>query len=552
LQSNNGITAEADRLAPPSARFCVGAAILCWYLAMQLAYLSYGSPIRALDISLLVVSLVALWRYSWWFNHARRARRYGRRFFPRLRARADALSGERPPHLCVLVTSYRTQAPVSWTVYRSLIAELVAYGAPATLLASVSDPADEFLIRRCAGEVDPGGHVNIIVQFQDGSGKRVAIAEGLRALSRQVSDEDALLVLMDGDTRVPPDTLRRTAPFFFADPELGALTLDNKAYSDGGVWSREWYELRLAQRHLLMQSMALSDRVLVLTGRFSMFRARLALRPDFIDQVERDSIQNWRLGRIDFLTGDDKSTWFWLLKNGWKMLYVPDVCVDNIEIAPSAGFLRSSVQLMHRWFGNMLRVNGRAIALGPRRMGLFTWWCIVDQRLSMWTTLVGPASVIWMTIAGWTHVVFAYLAWITVTRTIAALVISRQRRRFSPFYIPLLYFQQIVGAAMKIHLSFRLNQQRWTRQKTGQRQGGASGTGNRDVAAAMMQAVSVVAFFLAVGLALDVAGLPRGSAIRAAAAALTSDQPAGHGQSVFPPAYALPQPAQPLGMLEPN
>ncbi|HSG95044.1 MAG TPA: HlyD family secretion protein, partial [Afifellaceae bacterium] len=52
------------------------------------------------------VSLVALWRYSWWFDHARRARRYGRWFFPRLRARADALSDKRPPHLCVLTTSH--------------------------------------------------------------------------------------------------------------------------------------------------------------------------------------------------------------------------------------------------------------------------------------------------------------------------------------------------------------------------------------------------------------------------------------------------------------
>jgi hypothetical protein len=47
---------------------------------------------------------------------------------------------------------------------------------------------------------------------------------------------------------------------------------------------------------------------------------------------------------------------------------------------------------MRRWFGNMLRASGRAIALGPRQVGLFAWWCLIDQRISMWTPLLLPLS----------------------------------------------------------------------------------------------------------------------------------------------------------------
>src|SRR3712207_8055454 len=52
---------------------------------------------------------------------------------------------------------------------------------------------------------------------------------------------------------------------------------------------------------------------------------RSVCNPEFIRQVELDYIDHWRLGRFKFLTGDDKSSWFWLLRNGYKMLYVPDV-----------------------------------------------------------------------------------------------------------------------------------------------------------------------------------------------------------------------------------
>src|SRR3546814_8639196 len=74
---------------------------------------------------------------------------------------------------------------------------------------------------------------------------------------------------------------------------------------------------------------------------------------------------------------------------------------------------------MRRWFGNMCRTSGRAIALGPRRMGLFTWWCIVDQRLSIWTTLIGPTVAIVMTLLVRPSFGLVYLLWIMSTRLIA-------------------------------------------------------------------------------------------------------------------------------------
>lgn len=71
---------------------------------------------------------------------------------------------------------------------------------------------------------------------------------------------------------------------------------------------------------------------------------------------------------------------------------------------------------MTRWFGNMLRSNGRALSLGPRKIGLFTWWSILDQRVGIWTTLSGPISVLVATVLIAPMVLPAYIGWVMFTR----------------------------------------------------------------------------------------------------------------------------------------
>src|SRR3546814_863538 len=270
---------------------------------------------------------------------------------------------------------------------------------------------------------------------------------------------------MDGDIRLPASTFRRSMPFFLLEQDLGALTTNNRAVVTGSDVTKEWYDLRYAQRHMLMCSLSLSRRVLVLTGRYSVVRADLCTRPDFIQLVERDQLEHRRFGTITFLSGDDKSTWYWLLKNNWAMRYLPDVMAYGFEELPDRNrFFASTVGLMRRWFGNMFRTSGRAIALGPRRMGLFTWWCIVDQRLSIWTTLIGPTVAIVMTLLVRPSFGLVYLLWIMSTRLIASGLLGLIWGRVNPLWPLLLYYNQIVGATLKSSINFRFNQQKWTRQ----------------------------------------------------------------------------------------
>jgi mannuronan synthase len=228
---------------------------------------------------------------------------------------------------------------------------------------------------------------------------------------------------------------------------------------------RNWFTLRLAQRHALMASMALSQRLLVLTGRFSLFRTEIATSDAFVARVEDDRIRHWRLGEITLLTGDDKSTWFQVLTERRKMLYIPDVIATGLEALPAPGrFLPASSRLMVRWFGNMLRTNGRAIALGPKVAGPFTWWALVDQRLSIWTALTGPIATILLSLFYSPVFILYYVALAFSTRTFMSLAAALHYGGFSPAWPFLMYYNQVWGAALKSSLSFHLNRQSWTRQ----------------------------------------------------------------------------------------
>lgn len=413
-----------------------------------------------------VIGAIGLWRYSWWFVQALRSVWYNRRIFPRLRAAADALGDSaKPSELYVLCTSYRIAPEINFAVYDALVGEARDYGVPTVIFASISDRSDVDVIDHVLEDHGWPANIEVRYMFQKGDGKRSAMAEVLRAISRRLPAPDALLISMDGDIHLEPGTLERSLSFFALQDDLGALTTNNTAIVTGDDATKEWYDLRYAQRHLVMSSMSVSERLLVLTGRYSAFRAELAIQPSFIELVENDHVDHWRFGNFKFLSGDDKSTWYWLLQRGWKMRYLPDVYVSGYEELPDRRrFFSSTLDLMRRWYGNMLRTSGRAIALGPRPMGLFTWWSLVDQRLSMWTTLVGPTVAILVTAFVRPSFIFAYLLWIVFTRSIATLILAWQRGRFSLLWVPLLYYNQIGGALLKTYVSFRFNRQKWSRQ----------------------------------------------------------------------------------------
>ncbi len=411
---------------------------------------------------IVLVAAIGVWRYSWWLLNLIRALIYEFITFPRLREKANKLyeSGWKPPHIYFVIASYKEKKETTEALLDRMLRECRSLAVPATLYLS-ADPYDEKIVRSYVQKHVGKTPFQVVAIRQTLPDKRIALGQCLRSLSRHGVIKDAPVILMDGDALMTEGTLRKCAPFFHLNPDLHALTTDEKAIFHGPKWMSEMTELRFAQRHLMMQSHALSKRVLTLTGRLSMFRSQIITAPDFIDRLENDYIDHWLWGRFRFLSGDDKSTWYLLLKNKAEMLYVRDTMVYTVEHIEGNGFQRTLQNLL-RWSGNMLRNNGRAIALGPRKVPPYIWWCLIDQRLVIWTSLVSPIAAILLTIKlGWAFLT-VYLAWLGLSRMAVSLFIYRYAGRIHLSFPFLIYILQVSNALIKIYILFRLPRQRWT------------------------------------------------------------------------------------------
>lgn len=429
-------------------------------------------PATALDPSakffLAGIGTLAMWRYSWGAVNFVRSIIYRKYIFPGWRAYADTHYEKLlPSKLYVLMTIYRIDIKIAKRAIRAAVEEAVRSGIPTTIVVSIVESQDDELVETIFQGCKPPERVNLKIIRAAGTGKRVGLAHGFMTISRDQPPPDALVVVMDGDTVLLKNSLKKCAPFFKMRSKLGALTTDEIGEVDSNSpWMRQWYELRFAQRHILMSSISLSKRVMTLTGRMSIFRADIVTKRAFIEHITHDMLDHWRLGQFKFLTGDDKSSLYWVMKQGYEQIYVPDVRVLTLEDPPHESFLKSSTQLMFRWFGNMFRTNSRILNLGVSRMPLYVWWAFFDQRLSMWTTLVGPIFATLLAIK-YGPVFFAYyFVWVGFVRWVMSLMLLSAYPRISWRYPFLLYYSQIYGALIKTWVFFRLDVQSWTRQKT--------------------------------------------------------------------------------------
>ncbi|MFZ6047755.1 mannuronan synthase [Pseudomonas sp. CR3202] len=416
---------------------------------------------------LLLVGVVGIWRYSMGGLHFLRGTLFLYVVYPWYKRRLAKLgSAADPSHVFLMVTSFRIEALTTAMVYRSVIQEAIDCGYPTTVVCSIVELSDELLVKNIWSKLKPPERVKLDFVRIPGTGKRDGLAYGFRAISRQLPDANAVVAVIDGDTVLAEGVVKKTVPWFKLFPNVGGLTTNEFCEVRGSYIMSEWHKLRFAQRHINMCSMALSKRVLTMTGRMSVFRAKVVTNPDFIADVESDHLDHWRLGRFQFLTGDDKSSWYSLMRLGFDTFYVPDAAINTVEHPPEKSFIKASRKLMFRWYGNNLRQNSRALALGPRRLGLFTTIVLNDQRLSMWTCLLGLAVAIIASIKYSIAYLLVYLLWIGITRLVLTLLLSVSGHRIGPAYPLILYYNQIVGALVKIYVFFRLDKQSWTRQPT--------------------------------------------------------------------------------------
>lgn len=412
--------------------------------------------------SLMTLGVMGAWRWCWFGLQLVRSRIYLNWMFARWRRRANRIPVENLPPLCIVAPTFKEKPWITERVFVAIAQEAKSLTQPVTLVIVTTEP-EIVAIRELLKSEDPDCRfIHLIAIADPGGGKRKALADGLRELARLNLPPETIVALMDGDSVISPGTLRKCLPFFEMFPKMGALTTDEMPIVIGSYLFSEWLHLRFCQRHLYMCSHSLSHKLLCLTGRFSLYRSEAAFDPTFADVLENDKLDDWLWGQFKFLSGDDKSTWYWLLRRRYDLLYIPDVMVYTIETI-SGSFADRAYQNMRRWSGNMLRNGNRAIALGPNKTGWFIWYCLLDQRLSIWTSLIAPGLLlIYFFQTNWTAMAIIW-SWILFSRPLMlAIVFWGRESQLKPIHLPILLLAQWSSSLIKVWTQMNLAQQKWS------------------------------------------------------------------------------------------
>ena len=438
-------------------------------LAMVIIYIMWPYVYYAKNETIIVIGLFAFWRYGWLGLNMARGFIYNKFVYKGYLKKIEKLDKSKryPDHIYFLIPSYKEEAWVSIETFKSIFNELLTIPSHATIVVSTSGSSEEdTIIEKLYRTHTVRKKVDLVFQHQK-EGKRIAMGHGLRAIARRYlkegHDYHSVTFFMDGDSYLEKGFFKKLLPHFAIDPKLGALTTNEAAFiRTNSDWYKDWFNLKFGQRHMLFQSHSLSNKVLTLTGRLSAYRTNLVIEDEFIRRLENDVITTVMHGKFRFLMGDDKTTWYNLLKDGWNMRYLPDTLCYSLE-SRDADFFELSRSLPYRWYGNTLRNSNRALALGPKHVGFFIWWAILDQRISMWTSLVGITGAIILGIFKAFYYFLFYFAWILIVRTIQIAFIAYNGHIVSWRSLPLMLYGQWIGSVVKIKALFNISDQKWSK-----------------------------------------------------------------------------------------
>ena len=420
------------------------------------------------------IVIIGFWRYSWYGLNLSQYLIYKHKKYPFLK-KITFKNPKFPKRVFFLIPSYKEDYKISRLTFKYLIKESYKTPSQVYFYVSVATKEETEIIKRFISMFDTQKRIKVVFLYQS-QGKRVALAHGLRAIAREfykptswhTDAKNDVIILMDGDSVVGKNALVKFLPFFKKFPKVGAVTTDEFVYyyGEGTKYLSMWYSMKFVKRHIMMSSHSIHNKVLTLTGRFSAFRAEILLKEDFINHVANDYISNWLFGKFRFLMGDDKSTWFNLLKDGWDMLYLPDVLVFALENR-NGPFFKVTSSLAFRWNGNMLRNNNRALKLGPKKIGsFFIWMAILDQRISMFTAIFGPVGATLLSIFYTPFFWLFYIAWALIIKLIQFIPLIKENFTPKILHMLIIFYDQWIGSFIKIYASFNLAKQKWSKGKT--------------------------------------------------------------------------------------
>lgn len=351
-----------------------------------------------------------------------------------------------------------------------------------------------------------GREVDLETRGEIEAGKRGAWVKGLNILqkySKSMNYEgcETGLAVFDGDSQIPKE-LSKT---FFRDlfsplsltKKIVATTIHNHTKVDtSSNWTIKMFNFRFLRRYFIMSAIPN-----VLTGRASAMLGIFIHDEEFKKILGSDLINHYESKKnksifggnaflfplkiiINFLgvivpklifktvTGDDKSTIYYVFKKGYKIIFNPLIYVICHEDLPSKTEWFPDVWIFQlpnyavRYCRNTLNNNSRLLNLGYRQLGLLRYLLVFNDRYIFWSPLVGLISLPFLMALEGVDYFWVYFSWIIFSRSIMTMFICYSAgERWSAYYPVLLYNDHTMIVFVKLW-ALVSPISNWTRQNT--------------------------------------------------------------------------------------
>lgn len=417
--------------------------------------------------------------------------------------------GFRPKHVNILHFSFRLSDTTLITCVTSVMrmaVAAVAKGMTITYIILMSDRGklgsrDTWLINKIIPPLLVFG-IQVYIEHQE-YGKRDGFDKAFLILNTQTLPcpvaETGLLVL-DGDSEIPREFTSEFLVRIFAPLSLirkvVATTIHNLAF----VHSDSIGKIAEVLMRFIRRFWAMSASPNVLTGRCSAYHGTIAANPEFQRLLISDLINHQKEekgilegdpllapGRLIVrifglaalvsqqifftLTGDDKSTIWFVLKEGYDIVFNPDlyvVCHEDIphkiEWLPDIWCFQLPA-LAIRYCRNTMNNHARLLSLGIKRLTIPRYVSIMIDRFTFWTAILGLMGVPYLTWRFGFGYLYVYFSWVLTHRTFMTLIMCiAAAQAWSAFYPVIMYNYHTSLVLVKIWATVDAVSN-WTRQR---------------------------------------------------------------------------------------
>lgn len=393
--------------------------------------------------------------------------------------------GFAPKHIDILQFCYQIPIVSLIQCVTSVIKAAVAataQGTTVTYVILISEEGelgrrDIRIIRRIAASFHAEG-LEVVVRHQE-HGKRDAFDKGFQVINnRKIScaiAETGLLVL-DGDTEIPREFEWDFLARIFAPISLVlgivATTINNFAKVDSeSPWVIRMFILRFLRRFYMM-----SANPMVLTGRASAFHGVIARDREFQEILVTDLINHQveegiltgnpllapgrlfaKLTGLSFLlpreifhtlTGDDKSTFYFVLSRGYDIVFNPELYVichedlrPTVDWLPDIWFLQLPAYAI-RYCRNTANNQARLLALGIGRLDVLQYVSLMIDRYLFWMTVVGLMALPFLMSRFGAEYAYVHFSWVLISRTFMTVVICWSAGQMWSAYYPIILYNE--------------------------------------------------------------------------------------------------------------